>query len=49
MKALCDRCRREYENYRITAIEDYEKKGELLCGDCQDDADTEAINQESSK
>lgn len=49
MKALCDWCKREYESYRITAIEDYEKKGELLCDDCQDDSDTEEINQSSQE
>jgi hypothetical protein len=37
MKALCDNCKREYESGRITEIEDFEKKGELLCDECQED------------
>lgn len=37
MKALCDNCKREYESGRITEIEDFEQKCELLCDECQED------------
>ena len=40
MKALCDRCKREYEA-EPDVVEKYEKFRELLCPDCQADADLE--------
>lgn len=42
MKALCDRCKREYESDK-DVIESWEKLKELLCPDCQSDADLEEV------